>query len=263
MKTKVEELKACIFNIQKFSIHDGPGIRTVVFFKGCPLRCYWCSNPESQSGLPEEMWDNTRKMNTTVGDYKTIDEIVEVVMQDEPFYEESGGGVTLSGGEVLFQADFATELLKNLRAKGIHTASETTGFAKTEVFAAYIAQVDSLYFDVKHYDSDKHKAGIGAGNELILENLAYAVANHPDVTPRIPVIPDFNDSPEDANKFAQLFNAMNISKIELLPFHQFGQSKYKYLNRDYRLEDMPQLHTEDLDYFKAIMEEHGIACHVR
>ena len=105
--------KACIFNIQKFSIHDGPGIRTVVFFKGCPLKCYWCSNPESQDGKPENMWDNQKKAVTTVGEYKTLDEIIEEVMKDEPFYEESGGGVTLSGGEVLYQAEFATEYLDN------------------------------------------------------------------------------------------------------------------------------------------------------
>ena len=130
--------KACIFNIQKFSIHDGPGIRTVVFFKGCPLKCYWCSNPESQDGKPENMWDNQKKAVTTVGEYKTLDEIIEEVMKDEPFYEESGGGVTLSGGEVLYQAEFATELLRQLKEKGVHTASETTGFARAEVFKKYI-----------------------------------------------------------------------------------------------------------------------------
>lgn len=115
--TTQTQLQACIFNIQKFSIHDGPGIRTVVFFKGCPLRCYWCANPESQSGKPEKMWNHVRKSYTTVGEYKTIDEVVNEVMKDIDFYEESGGGVTLSGGEVLYQAEFATELLQILKAK--------------------------------------------------------------------------------------------------------------------------------------------------
>lgn len=109
--------KTCIFNIQKFSIHDGPGIRTVVFFKGCPLRCYWCSNPESQNGKPEQMWDTQKNEHTTVGEYKSMDEIITEVMKDEVFYEESDGGVTLSGGEVLFQAEFATELLRQLKEK--------------------------------------------------------------------------------------------------------------------------------------------------
>lgn len=257
------QLQACIFNIQKFSIHDGPGIRTVVFFKGCPLRCYWCSNPESQSGKPEKMWNNTRKKYTTVGEYKTIDEVVEEVMKDVDFYEESGGGVTLSGGEVLYQAEFATELLKVLKNKGIHTATETTGHAKTDVFAKYIEQVDALYFDVKHYDPEKHREGIGATNDLILKNLAHALEHHDNLIVRIPVIPNFNDTPQDAEQFALLFNRMGVEKIELLPFHQFGQNKYENLNRKYKMEDIPQLHTEDLDYFKNIMEEHGVSCFVR
>lgn len=262
MKT-INQLQACIFNIQKFSIHDGSGIRTVVFFKGCPLRCYWCSNPESQNGKPEEMWNTARKKKTIVGEYKTIDEIVDEVMKDVLFYEESGGGVTLSGGEVLYQAEFATELLKELKKKGIHTASETTGYANREVFANYIKQVDALYFDVKHYDPEKHREGIGVTNELILENLKYAIENHEDLVVRIPVIPNFNDDINDAEQFAHLFNQMDIKKIELLPFHQFGQKKYEDLNRDYKMTDIPQLHTEDLDYFRDIMENHNISCLVR
>jgi len=256
-------LKACIFNIQKFSIHDGPGIRTVVFFKGCPLRCVWCSNPESQNPRPEKMWDSQGKKNSIVGEYKTIDEIVTEVMKDLPFYEESGGGVTLSGGEVLYQAEFATELLKVLKEKEIHTAAETTGFAENKVFSAFIAQVDSLYFDVKHYDDNKHRQGIGVSNQLILTNLAYALSHHSDLTVRIPVIPDYNDSCEDAQQFAKLFNQMGVDKIELLPFHQFGQKKYEELNRSYKMQDQEQLHTEDLEYFKNVMDAHGINCLVR
>ncbi len=261
--TTQTQLQACIFNIQRYSIHDGPGIRTVVFFKGCPLRCYWCANPESQSGKPEKMWNTSRNKFTTVGSYKTIDEVINEVMKDEPFYEESGGGVTLSGGEVLYQAEFATELLKQLKEKGIHTATETTGFAKPDVFAKYIDYVDALYFDVKHYDPEKHRQGIGATNELILQNLAYALEHHNNLIVRIPVIPEFNDSPQDAEQFALLFNQMGVEQIELLPFHQFGQKKYENLNRTYKMADVPQLHTEDLDYFRDIMEAHEISCLVR
>ncbi|AYW44611.1 glycyl-radical enzyme activating protein [Tetragenococcus koreensis] len=256
-------LQACIFNIQKFSIHDGPGIRTVVFFKGCPLRCYWCANPESQSGKPEKMWNNQQKKYTTIGEYKTIDEIIDEVMKDLPFYEESGGGVTLSGGEVLYQAEFATELLKQLKTKGIHTASETTGQARPQVFEKFIQQVDALYFDVKHYDPKKHREGIGATNKLILKNLGCALQEHQNLTVRIPVIPNFNDSSEDAEQFAHLFNKMGVTKIELLPFHQFGQKKYENLNRKYEMQDVPQLHTEDLDYFRDIIENYNISCLVR
>ncbi|MGM0123936.1 pyruvate formate lyase activating enzyme [Enterococcus sp. AZ194] len=258
--TSQTQLRACIFNIQKFSIHDGPGIRTAVFFKGCPLRCYWCSNPESQNAKPEKIWNNTRKSYTTVGEYKTIDEVVDEVMKDVDFYEESGGGVTLSGGEVLYQAEFATELAKILKEKGIHTATETTGYTKPAIFKKYIEQIDLVYFDVKHYQSEKHQEGIGVPSDLILENLAYAVNNHAHLIVRIPVIPNYNDRVEDAEQFALLFNRIGVNHVELLPFHQFGQQKYDDLNREYKLADMPQLHTEDLDYFKKIMEEHQIDC---
>ena len=255
--------QACIFNIQKFSIHDGPGIRTVVFFKGCPLRCYWCSNPESQAGKPEKMWDTQKKAPTIVGEYKTIDEIIEEVMKDEVFYEESGGGVTLSGGEVLYQAEFATELLRQLKAKGIHTASETTGFAKAEVFKNYLEQVDLLYFDVKHHDEEQHKAGTGVSLKPILKNLALAIDQQQQLIVRIPVIPNFNDGPANATAFANLFNQMKITAVELLPFHQFGEKKYTFLERSYPMQDVPQLHSEELDYFKEILEAHQIQCHVQ
>lgn len=254
--------KACIFNIQKFSIHDGPGIRTVVFFKGCPLRCQWCSNPESQAGKPEEMWDNQKQELTTVGEYQTIDEIITEVMKDVVFYEESGGGVTLSGGEVLYQGAFATELLCQLKAKGIHTASETTGFSKEEVFKQYIAQVDLLYFDVKHYKEQAHIQGTGVSLQPILTNLTYAVKEQSQLIVRIPVIPNFNDGRENAQGFAKLFNDLGIKQVELLPFHQFGEKKYTFLKRDYSFKDIPQLHCEDLLYFKEILEDHQISCEI-
>lgn len=255
--------KACIFNIQKFSIHDGPGIRTVVFFKGCPLRCYWCSNPESQNGKPEQMWDTQKNTHTTVGEYKTMDEIIPEVMKDEAFYEESNGGVTLSGGEVLYQAEFATELLRQLKAKNIHTASETTGYAKPEIFERFIEQVDLLYFDVKHHDEARHKAGAGVSLKPILKNLSIAIQHQQNLVVRIPVIPGYNDGPENAEAFAKLFNKMKITEVELLPFHQFGEKKYASLDRDYQMQDIPQLHTEDLDYFKEILEVQQIQCKVQ
>ncbi|WP_440897728.1 glycyl-radical enzyme activating protein [Amphibacillus sp. Q70] len=263
MTTQLATKQACIFNIQKFSLHDGPGIRTVVFFKGCPLRCYWCANPESQSGKPEKMWDNQKKAMTTVGEYKTIKEIIDEVIKDAPFYEESGGGVTLSGGEVLYQAEFATELLRQLKEKGIHTASETTGSVKTDIFKKFIEQVDVLFFDIKHYDAEKHRAGIGSSNKLILKNLAIAIQSQEELIVRVPIIPNFNDSEYDAKQFAKLFNELGVQKIELLPFHQFGAKKYEYLGRKYKLQDIPQLHTEDLDYFKEIIEAHDISCQVQ
>ncbi|MBS7577814.1 MULTISPECIES: glycyl-radical enzyme activating protein [unclassified Enterococcus] len=255
--------QACIFNIQKFSIHDGPGIRTVIFFKGCPLRCYWCSNPESQSGKPEKMWHSQKNQETIVGNYKTIDEIVNEVMQDEPFYLESDGGVTFSGGEVLFQVDFATKLAKVLHHKGIHITCETTGFAEHAAFEEFISNIDLLYFDVKHYNPDKHKKGIGVDNKQILANLQYALAHHHNLIVRVPVIPDFNDSLKDASYFAELFLQLGIDKIELLPFHQFGEKKYQSLKRNYQMANVPQLHSEDLLEHQAIFKQAGINCLIR
>lgn len=257
------EKKGLIFNIQKFSLHDGPGIRTVVFFKGCPLRCKWCSNPESQLGTPESMWDKTKQAYKTVGEYKTVDEIMEEVLKDEVFYQGSGGGVTLSGGEVLFQADFAIELLKALRAKNIHTACETTGSIKPEIFTEFIKHVDLIFMDLKHYDPEKHLVGTGVNNQMIIENLKTALANHNNLIVRIPIIPNFNDCIEDAIQFANLFHSIGVKYIELLPFHQFGSQKYKYLNREYEFEDVPQLHTEDLYEYQQVMNEHNINCFVR
>jgi pyruvate formate lyase activating enzyme len=254
---------ATIFNIQKFSLHDGPGIRSVVFFKGCPLRCAWCANPESQNGNPEEMWDNTRKTMTTVGTVKTVDEILDEVMKDEMFYEESGGGVTLSGGEVLFHAAFATELLRRLKEKNIHTACETTGFAKPDVFKEFAKHVDLMYFDVKHHDEQMHKEGVGTSLQPILRNLRQAVEMNIELIARIPVIPCYNDSIADMHEFGKLLQDIGVTTLELLPFHQFGEKKYEYLGRKYELHDVEQLHTEDLLEHAKIFENYGINCSVR
>lgn len=255
--------KACIFNIQKFSIHDGPGIRTVVFFKGCPLNCQWCSNPESQNGSQEPMWDTKKHQYELIGNYQSLEEIIEEIIKDQPFYEESGGGVTLSGGEILYQSEFVIQLLKELQAKKIHTAGETTGYAKPKIFADFIKHVDLLYFDVKHYDSKKHQQNIGVSNKQILKNLEIALENNTNLIIRIPVIPNFNNSIDDAKNFAELFHLFGIKKVELLPFHQFGEEKYSHLNRNYLFKNIPQLHTEELNYFKEILESHQINCHVQ
>lgn len=254
--------QACIFNIQKFSIHDGPGIRTVVFFKGCPLRCYWCANPESQQGQPEQMWDSQNQTHTTVGEYLSMEDVINEIMKDEAFYQESNGGVTLSGGEVLYQAAFATELLRRLKEKKLHTASETTGYAKPEVFRQFIEQVDLLYFDVKHHDEAQHQAGTGVSLKPILKNLALAIEQAQTVVVRIPVIPQYNDGPTNAKAFAKLFNHLGVTQVELLPFHQFGEQKYAALERPYPLQAIPQLHTKELDYFKECLIQHNIHCSV-
>ncbi|MCR5794029.1 MAG: glycyl-radical enzyme activating protein [Solobacterium sp.] len=286
-----------LFNIQKFSVNDGPGIRTVVFFKGCPLRCRWCSNPESQLTKVQVLWDQKKCIHChhcigtcpvqavslnannihidhmrctsclqcvgecpahalkAEGETKTVQEVIDTVMQDEVFYEESGGGITLSGGEMLSQPAFAKELLKAAKEEGLHTCCETTGYAKPEVFAGVIEDLDSILFDMKHWDSGMHKEYTGVHNELIIENMKYAASKGKDVLPRIPVIPGFNDSLQDAEQFARLLQETGITKCQLLPFHQFGENKYSLLDIEYAYKDISALHREDLlDYLQVLKD---------
>ncbi len=290
-------VKACLFNIQKFSLHDGPGIRTTVFFKGCPLRCFWCSNPESIAFGPQVLWNRDRCTGcgacaeacpngaiapgngiardrcrdcgqcapacphgalTISGKWYSLDEVVRECLADRDFYEESGGGVTLSGGEVTAQADFALALLERLRRERIHTALETNGCAPAATFATVAGAADLLLFDVKHHDPDKHRDGTGVDNRLILANLAAALSAGKDVLVRIPVIPGFNDSPGDAQGFAEFFREMGVRKAQLLPFHQFGQNKYDALGMAYPLGGTTQLHAEDIQPFADVLREHDI-----
>lgn len=242
-----------IFNVQKFSINDGPGIRTLVFFKGCPLRCLWCSNPESQNLAPEQDREGTR-----YGREATIDSLMRVILQDEPFYEESGGGVTLSGGEPLLQADFAIELLRTLHERGIHTAVETTGSVAAKTFEKAATYIDLFLFDVKHYDAEKHKRYTGMTNEGILENLRDAIVRGKEVLVRIPVIPGVNDTLEDARGFCQLLLPLGVRRVELLPFHQFGEKKYWILGRKYAFSGVPALKEEQLSDYRRIFADHGL-----
>ena len=294
--------KGITFNIQKFSIHDGPGIRTTVFFKGCPLRCEWCSNPESQIKNVQILHDQskcsyclscvaacpngaiTHEDNKIIinegkcvgcltcvnlcpnralsyeGDYQTIEEIVDICMQDIDFYEESGGGVTISGGEGMSQPNFLKKLIAELKKNSVHVAIETTGYVKKETFEELARELDLLLFDVKHYDREKHYNGTKVYNDLIVENLKWAIDNGIEVLPRIPVIPDFNDSLEDAEGLAKLLVEVGAKKVQLLPFHQFGEKKYELLNRNYKYKNKKALYPEDLEEYQKIFEDKGLNC---
>lgn len=255
----MDNLTACIFNIQKYSIHDGPGIRTVVFFKGCPMQCLWCSNPESQNVSPQHVLDK-KNIRTVYGEYRSLDFVMKEVMKDKDFYEESKGGVTLSGGEVLMQHKFAIALLKKLNKEGIHTACETTGYTTPEIFEDFIKNVDLLLFDLKHYDTEKHYTSTMVHNEKIIANLKTAISQKKEIIIRIPVIPGINNSLEDAQNFSNLLKELGGSKVNLLPFHQFGQKKYSLLNKEYKFAELAQLHEEDLQEYKNIFLQNGIDC---
>lgn len=292
--------KGTIFNIQKFSTNDGPGVRTTVFLKGCPLRCKWCANPESQPTAVQILYDQSRcaACSTCVhicpqgavslsggrisidsrscaaclqcvrscpggalsyeGDDKTVQEVVKVCLQDKDFYETSGGGVTISGGEGLAQPEFLEELLTALKQHQIHLAIETTGYAKPEIFQKLAPMFDLLLFDVKHYDRDRHYEGTHVYNDVIIENLRWAVAQGIQVLPRIPVIPGFNASLEDAAGIAALLENVGAQKVQLLPFHQFGENKYHKLGQAYAYEHVKALHEEDLAEYRQVFLEQGI-----
>lgn len=250
----MENPKALIFNVQKFSIHDGPGIRTVVFFKGCPLSCKWCSNPESQSASMQILQPLTKDGKEQVcGTYRDIDSVMAEILQDKDFYEESGGGVTLSGGEALVQIDFVQALLCECKKNALHTAVETSGFIASEYFKRIIDLTDLFLFDIKHYDSQKHVRGTGVTNDIIVENLRMLIKAEKNVLVRVPVIPHFNDSLDDAKTFARFFIANGIREIQLLPFHQFGQNKYRQLGLPYEFDGYKSLHPEDLQEYKDVL----------
>lgn len=250
-----------IFNIQKFSINDGPGIRTTVFFKGCPLRCRWCSNPESQNRYAH-IADAIADEAYCGRDY-TVEEVMAQVRKDKPFYDRSGGGMTLSGGEVLQQMEFAVDLCKAARSEGIHVAVETTGYIAPHKFRTFLDYVDLLLYDFKHYDREMHHAHTGVYNDVILKNLRQAVDSKIPVIARIPVIPGFNNDLPTARHMAQMLHDLGIQEVHLLPFHQLGENKYKQMGVSYEMTGVKQLHPEDLTDYQRVFLDCGLDCTFR
>lgn len=250
-----------IFDIQRFSIYDGQGIRTNVFFKGCNLRCLWCHNPESQAAAPQLMvfqnkcvgcgecrkvCEKTFTAHCTAcgkcvtacghgarkisGQTVTAEEVVKTVLRDKPFYDTSGGGVTLSGGEPLLQPDFALEILKQCKEKGVNTAIETAGNVPYEVFETLLPYLDFIFFDIKCIDSDLHRRLTGVGNEQILENAARLKESGVPLRIRMPVVPTLNDG-----EAAAVAAFAGNTPLELMAYHNTGCNKYDALGREYTL----------------------------
>lgn len=273
---------ATVFDIQKYSIHDGPGIRTVVFFKGCPLRCKWCANPESWSAAPQLFYvasrcvgcgachaaapkgmvawkagehpsfdfgaANAGKLDWPVacmtgalqvkGAAMTVEEILAIVMQDEIFYRQSGGGVTLSGGEPLMQAQAAVALLGALRERNIHTAVETTGYVPEETLLRTLPLVDLFLYDFKTLDSDKHRRCTGVDNARIRTNLRLLLERGAHVVVRMPLIPGVNDDAEEMRRTVAYLKELGVTRFALLPFHQLGRGKYASIGQPYALSEL-------------------------
>lgn len=250
-----------IFDIQKFSVHDGPGIRTIVFLKGCALRCKWCCNPESQKFEIQTMLENGKEK--TVGRDVIVKDVLDIVKQDIPYYRRSGGGMTLSGGEMLCQSDFSYALLRSAKEAAINTAVETTGFAPYEKIEKLLPYIDTVLMDIKHIDSIKHKLFTTQSNELILENAVKIAKNAKKLIIRVPVIPDFNDTEDDISQISAFASGLNgVDEINLLPYHSFGRDKYEGLGRTYLMGDVPSPTDEHMQKLKSVAERYNLKCKI-
>lgn len=295
------DMTGTVFNTQKFSIHDGTGIRTLIFMKGCPLRCIWCSNPESQRTGPEVMFvrskctgcgkcaalcreaavddvtfdiDRSRCVKCGLctskcyagakkmtGRQVTVREMMELIEKDRIFYTNSGGGVTVGGGEPAMQHGFVEELLKACRESHIHTAIETCGYGRWQDICGMFDNADQIFFDLKAIDPELHRRLTGVSNELILHNAEQAAVRGKDVIFRIPLIPGCNDSLTNIEETGIFVgglsgNGRNVF-IEILPYHDLGRDKYRWLDMDYSLEDTGKPDATQVEELKTILKNRG------
>jgi pyruvate formate lyase activating enzyme len=284
----------------KYSIKDGPGIRTTVFLKGCPLHCWWCHNPESQAvgfelmlrpdrciacGACVEVCPNGAVVNrdgamitnpeqcqdclscvdvchaearSAVGRTMTVTELMTEIMKDAVFYEESGGGVTFSGGEPLLQSEFLYEVLRQCKAREIHTAVDTTGFAKQSDLLKIAALTDLFLYDVKLMDDEAHRKYTGVSNRIILENLKLLSAQHGNILVRIPVIPGVNDQPENMRATGEFLAGLSgVRGVSLLAYHKTGVEKYRRMAMPYRLPDTEPPSSEAMNQLVDIVRATG------
>jgi pyruvate formate lyase activating enzyme len=280
-------MQGIITDIQRFSIHDGPGIRTLVFFKGCPLHCPWCSNPETQLRNPEIAFFERRciacgrcvavcrrpalksigaidrercdlcgeclagcpsRAIQQIGETMSMDRLYNEVMKDEAFYRNSGGGVTFSGGEPLVQPEFLLSILERLQKANIHLAVETAGYAEWPILKEVAGEMDLFFYDLKILDSQKHTELLGADNAVILENLIKLSRLEVEIIIRIPVIPGYTDRDDNIlNLLKFIASIRRAIKVELLPFHNFGRQKYISLGRKYSMGEHNSSETCGLD----------------
>lgn len=265
--------RARIFNIQRYSLNDGAGIRTLVFFKGCPLSCPWCSNPESRSRDAVFVRREARCIHCQtcamdvdecpsgayqrLGDDYTLDELLREVMKDEVFFRVSGGGVTLSGGEVLVQAAFATQLLQRLKALGIATAMETTGHGRRQALLDMARHCDEVLYDFKIMDAERAHAVTGINLVRVLDNFAALCAQGGKVIPRLPLIPGYTMSMDNLERVLAFLAPFALSELHLLPFHQYGASKYKLVGLDYSMADVAAPQEEEIAPYVRRAEASG------
>ena len=254
------ETRGRIFDIQRYSVQDGPGVRTIVFLKGCMFRCRWCCNPEGQLYEPVTLKAMHGKEAKVAGNDVTAGEIIDVVMKDAVYYARSGGGLTLSGGECLLQPEFALSLLRLAHEAGITTAIETTGYAEKEVLDKLLPHIDYVLMDIKHMDAEKHKAFIGKSNEKVLENARYIAERANSLTVRVPVVPTFNDTDGEIEAIAKFVRTLpRVKALHLLPYHRLGQDKYTALDRTYEMGTLPLIPHERMERLLEVARTSGVA----
>ena len=264
------ESKGIIFDIKKYAIHDGPGIRTTIFFKGCPMNCWWCHNPESQKKEPEafgglfnrNLLNDCESDKEIIGKYVSVEEVMKEIKKDLIFYEESNGGVSFSGGEPLMQADFLNKLLIKCKSLGLHTTIDTAGCSSKETILKIAENIDLFLFDVKLLDDEKHKKYTGISNKQIIENLLLLSEMKYDIIIRIPIIPTVNDSKEDIEKFGKFLQDLNIIRIDLLPYHTIGEEKYKKLKKVNRMKEITPPTKDRIEEIKKQLEKYNLTVSV-
>ncbi|HFF6556195.1 TPA: [formate-C-acetyltransferase]-activating enzyme [Escherichia coli] len=265
---------ARIFNIQRYSLNDGEGIRTVVFFKGCPHLCPWCANPESISGKIQTVRREAKCLHCAkclrdadecpsgaferIGRDISLDALEREVMKDDIFFRTSGGGVTLSGGEVLMQAEFATRFLQRLRLWGVSCAIETAGDAPASKLLPLAKLCDEVLFDLKIMDATQARDVVKMNLPRVLENLRLLVSEGVNVIPRLPLIPGFTLSRENMQQVLDVLIPLNIRQIHLLPFHQYGEPKYRLLGKTWSMKEVPAPSSADVATMREMAERAGL-----
>ena len=299
-------MEICITNIQRFSVHDGPGIRTVVFAKGCPLRCKWCQNPENLKPEPQLLYyaqkcigcgkclevcpedaiqideggisqtDRNKCVNCgqcaavcvteariLCGKRYSADDVVNEVMKDGVVYNNTGGGITLGGGDFIYYPDFTCILLEKCKYYNLHTVIETSGYCSWKHIESIARLVDLFYYDIKIFDTKKHHDYTGVYNQVIVDNLRKLVEIGKTIVIRIPLVPEVNDDAEEFKKIVQLVASLKtIDIIHILPFHQIGESKYEALGMDYSFKDVPEMDGERVKQCEFLAINSGLRVNI-